>query len=636
MNPFKTNTMPIDRMPQLLYRENEIQQIKNNIDDRKQTVVLGVEGVGKTSILKCVFNRAYRIQKANEGTLISSVTEFPTDLKSDEIYLHFAEMIISSVGILSQCEKTDEMNEILKKCKEIREEKHSPELYFEKIVKLIYNDYEYHIVMVVDNFERFTSSKEVTMKHHETLRKLLNYSQYIVATNYDLNEDSLPDGVSGSLLLMNFAGNEIRISGWSAEQSINYFDNCLKEKEIDFSKQLQDKLFNLTGGIPLLLNLAAHFAFEYIKLNNTEVGLTFKSLYDNVLVQTLFCRWCKMITPMQVTAIRHLLEGTYDNDVDERKLRCLYLRGILNYNTRKDDFGNTIVFDKEYLFCCRLFGRFCNENGKLEQASSENPLKKSVDESTNNSTVNEMSVEDLLVLLRNKIEEGNASKEQIINMTKVLGQYMPNVTSTIDLNEELSNEVLKKYFLTREIFAKFDPKVQDFLYVGIQMDRCFENVSISNFDYSTVYLSFFKALETHLNLTLVPVMKKVSPDATDDKGRTLSSLDNSKTLMLGSMATILTKRQSGAKSRVVDLIKQRCRLKNLTRYTNNEMWDKYEDMLPKIAITRNHCPHTSMLRDDQGKKFLQEIFGHNGNPEKSFMMRMLNIYTDIMATYDSK
>ncbi len=636
MNPFKTNTMPVDRMPQLLYREKEIQQIKENITDRKQTVILGVEGVGKTSLLKCTFNRAYRIEKACEGTLISAVTEFPSDLKSDDIYLHFAEMIISSVGILSQCKKVDEMNEILKRCKEIREERHSAELYFEKIVKLIYNDYEYHIVMVVDNFERFTSSKEVTMKHHETLRKLLSYSQYIVATNYDLNEDSLPDGVSGSLLLMNFAGNEIRIGGWPECQSKNYLDDCLKENTFMFSEELKDKIFNLTGGIPLLLNLAANFAFEHLELNKTEANLTFNALYEKELVQTLFFHWCKMITSMQVTAIRHLLEGTFDNELDEKKLRCLYLRGILNYNTRRDEFGNIIIYDKEYRFCCRMFGKFCKEKGKLELASSENPLKRISGEKMVEVETNKMSVEDLLELLNSKIEEGNASKEQIINMTKALGQYLPNVTSTIDLNEELTNEVLQKYFLTREIFTKFDSKVQDFLYVGIQMDRCFENVSICNFDYSTVYLSFFKALETHLNLTLVPVMKKVSPDATDDKGRTLSSLDSSKTLMLGTTATILTKRQSGAKSRVVDLIKQRCRSKNLTRYANDEMWDKYEDMLPKIAITRNHCPHTSMLRDDQGKKFLQEIFGHNGNPEKSFMMRMLNMHKDIMATYNTK
>ena len=630
MNPFETNTMPIDRIAKLLYREKEVQQIKNHVDSRKQTVILGVEGVGKTSLLHCVFNREYRKQKALEGTLISPVTEFPSDLKNEDIYIHFAEMIINSVEILSQCNKAEEMDAILKRCKDIREEKHSAEIYFEKIVNLIYHTYEYHIVMVVDNFERFTSSKEVTMKHHETLRKLLHCSQYIVATNYDLNEDSLPEGVSGSLLLMNFAGNEIRVGGWSNEQTTEYINQKLNMDDISFSDEFSNNIYSITGGIPLLLNLGANYAYEYVKNEKTENGLKFNSLYNQEIVQALLLRWCRMMNPMQITAIRHFLSGSCDNEVDKTKLRCLYLRGALDYKVKEDDYGHKIVLDNEYQFCCRFFGLFCKEEGKLELAASKNPLKSSGSNSEENPEL-KMNINELVDVLSKKVEEENVTKEQLLHITKSLCKYMPDVTKTIDLTEELTDEILEKYNLNRNYIMQFDKKVQDFLYVGIQMDRCFENVTLLDFDYSTVYLSFCKAIEAHLNQTLVPVMKKISPEATDRNDTKLSLLPEWKNVTLGEIYVILTKRQPGYRGRVVDEIIQYCQRKQITKYPEN-WWSPVLKALEIIPKCRNDCPHTSMLKDADGKKLLDTLFANfKKDPQRTFMMKCTNLYNDIFS-----
>ncbi|MBO7218321.1 MAG: ATP-binding protein, partial [Clostridia bacterium] len=362
MNPFDINTMPVDKMSDLFYREDIVEAIRENVDTRKQTVILGVEGVGKTSLLKCAFDRKYRIEKAKNGTLISAVTEFPSSLKDDEIYNHFAEMIVSSVRILAQCGKTEEMEQIVKECKSIRDEGDAPEVYFEKIATTVCHNYEYRIVMVVDNFERFTSSMDITMKHHELLRKLLNWMQYIVATNYDLNEDSLPPGLSGSFFLMTFAQNEIRVGGWSAEQTKEYIEYSLCDSEIKFSEKCIANIHSVTGGIPYLLKMAAHYAYDYIEREKTEEGLKYADLYNQKIVQTILFHWCKMLTPMQIAALRALLKCADDNKIDKAKLRCLYQRGILE--NRVDEEPQ----DDEYIFCCRLLGLFCKE-GKLELAA---------------------------------------------------------------------------------------------------------------------------------------------------------------------------------------------------------------------------------------------------------------------------
>lgn len=436
MNPFEINTMPIDMINELLCREKEIQQIKEHVNSRKQTVILGVEGVGKTSLLNSVFNREYRKQKALEGTLVSPVTEFPTDLiEEDNIYMHFAEMIINSVEILSQCGETEKMNAILNRCNDIRKEKHSAEIYFEKIVNLIYRTHGYHIVMVVDNFERFTSSKVVTMKHHETLRKLLHCSQYIVATNYDLNEDSLPPGVSGSHLLMNFAGNEIRVGGWSYEQTAEYINNKLKADEIKFSNELCKSIYRFTGGIPLLSTLAANYAYNYVSANRTEVGLNFTPLYEQEIVQALFFRWCKMITPMQITAIQHLFNGCCNGD-DEKKLRCLYLRGALNYKITEDKFGNRIVRDNQYNPNCVFLGIFFRNEENLKAAAAKNPLA----ELREMPTVSTLAAqpEDLSIPKQNIL---NAVHSKLATLETALREARANIEAEIEQYRNLGNRI---------------------------------------------------------------------------------------------------------------------------------------------------------------------------------------------------
>lgn len=635
MNPFLTNSMPITETNALFFRDGEAQKIKDFVDARNQTVILGVEGVGKTSLLRTVFNKNYRIQKAKEKTLVSRVTEFPSNLKDDDIYNHFIETILSAVNILSSCGENELMTAILNRCESIRTNFKAKEKQFEEIVNEIH-DFGFHIVIVVDNFERFTSSKEVTKHHHETLRKMLEKTQYIVSTNYDLNEDSLPQGVSGSLYLMAFAGHEIRIGGWSYEYTKCYIQEQMKNSNIKFSEATISNLYFATGGIPVLVKLAGQYAYEYIESHQSEDDLKFAPVYNEKKVQLLLQHWSKMLTPMQITALRNIQQPSEHQAI----LRSLYLRGLLEYVQRKDIYGNVITRDDEYLFCCKYFGKYCNDEEKLEAAAQQNPLRavESVDQ-----TKNELSIDELVEELRKKLDDGAVTKDHLIGITKSLCRYMPDVTGTIDLNEELTDDILSKYLLSKEYLARFDSRVRDFLYVGIQMDRCFENVTRPDFDFSIVYLPFCKAVEMHLNLTIVPMIKKACSSATDHRGRRLSSISDNECLMMGVIYTVLfDKREVGLADKAIDVIKDRCRTRLNNKYPEN-WWESFQKLLYSIKEKRNDCPHTSMLKDSSGKSLLQELFGsgkkeqafYPQNAEKSFMMKCLNVHRDFMATYST-
>lgn len=631
MNPFNVNAMPIDTYSALFGRENEIKTLKKHIDERKQTVVLGVEGVGKTSLLRSVFNREYRIQKALDHTLISPVTEFPTGLKNDDIYSHFTEMILSSVRILAQCDRRDEMNDILAACDEERRKNLKPAEFFEKILNVFYDTHGYRIVMIVDDFERFTASTEITKEHHEVLRKLLSKLQYIVASNYDLNQDSLPSDVSGSLYLQAFAGNEISIGGWSHDDAVDYIYSRLNTAEIELSERTVDAIVNVSGGIPAILNLAANYAYDYVANNGAEDGLKFKPLYENnQRMKMLFDHWCKMLLPKHITALTHLIENNYDNEQDRSNLECLLMRGLVKKHSETDAFGHTRSFDDVYEFCCKFFETYCKNESNMISAAEKNPLKSVLKADNCSPNTDELEIGEIVELLKKKIDETDAPKEQLLEIVNQFSAYMPNVTGVIALDEELSDEILSNYLLSRDYLSKFDEKVRDFLFNGIQMDRCFSNITLAGFDYSLVYISFCKAVEVHLNKTLVPIIKAICPNVIYNSVSPISALPSNETLTLGTISYILSKRGIGISDSAIDELKNYCRKNKYTQYPDN-WWDSILNSIKKIAASRNNCPHCSILSDSEGKEMLKSLFSGNKNdPGKSFMMKCVAVYGDLM------
>ena len=66
------------REEKLRGRDDALRELKDHIRDRRSVVVMGVEGVGKSSLLNCCFSLDYRRQMAREQHLLIRVTDFLT------------------------------------------------------------------------------------------------------------------------------------------------------------------------------------------------------------------------------------------------------------------------------------------------------------------------------------------------------------------------------------------------------------------------------------------------------------------------------------------------------------------------------------------------------------------------------
>lgn len=103
----------------------------------------------------------------------------------------------------------------------------TPAGYLQNICARV-QDEGYFVVLVIDQFETFTSSSQVQAEHHNIniMRNLVVNKQLslVVDTGYDFDKNSLPAGVARSYLLQMFAGvdHTVELKGLSQEECARY------------------------------------------------------------------------------------------------------------------------------------------------------------------------------------------------------------------------------------------------------------------------------------------------------------------------------------------------------------------------------------------------------------------------------
>lgn len=595
-NLYRGNNPPVSNVEDLLGRNDVFEELNYHIQNRRSVAVMGVEGVGKSSLLNCFFNLKYRQEMAAEQRLLIRVTDFPVDRDANGIYQYLAEGVVSAVNALDQ-EKTMETYHTLRaKCAAKMEECHDKASRFQQVCEVI-QEYDYNIMLVIDGFERFVSSPHVKMEHHDLMNTLIAKNlSFVVATNFDFNHDSLPAMVSGSFLLMKFAGNEIKLKGLSEGNCAQFL------REGGFTDREVHQLYILSGGIPFLLRRAAEHTLACKENGPFSWEQVRQDTYADV--SPLLARWCRLLSANQVEVMNYLAQQgkgsfAFENATWNAAAKALMDRGLL---ANPIEVGTGRSIPGQYKFSTPLLKQYCREHTlsaetSREQASPADPKAPNWDKELD-LIVESNQTEPVLILYR--------------KLAQSLGLPMP-----IDFQEELSDELLQEFQLQRSALSRYDQSVQDFICNGIRVERTFSNVDM--LDFSPSYISFAKAIEVHLNLTLLPVMKLISPNELIGSGysQRLCDVDH---LMLGQISFVLNRYYSGTGMRFVAEAGQYCS-RNLGGFPET-WWTKLRDNLGNIKMSRNHLPHIGYFTSADGRALLQMLF----SGEKSFFSRCQNIY----------
>lgn len=372
-NPFISQPY-IDSVDALLGRNEQHRELRRFFRDRNNAVLFGPEGSGKSALLRCFFNSEFRRKMARKQTLIY-VGEFPKNLDGEGTYGYFADAIRTSVDILEFCDMADRRDAILRSMDAVSYDTKQSRFaqYLNKV-----QGFGFRMVFILDNFENFTSSPDVKPEHHDLLCGMLNDDklQLIVASNFDFNETSLPAGTRNSQLLTRLSPNSIHMAPLSPEDCQALLDWVAEEEDEDFRftpQQVRD-LHDISGGIPLLLYMAAKHAFTVLEEGTEPFA---PAVLERALPEALpiLKHWCKVTPRNQLDLLSALREGTALREQDKTDAGALVERGLLRkaFDLGRD--GSHIPAEG-YTYNSGLFREFCGNSAWLDAVWDKNPLRK--------------------------------------------------------------------------------------------------------------------------------------------------------------------------------------------------------------------------------------------------------------------
>lgn len=583
-NPFAGNAAPVKRRRNLVGREDALALLEEKVRKRQNTVIMGPEGIGKTSLLNCFFNKDMRLRLAREENILVARTDFPVHLPPDDVYHYLTEAIVSAIDILMDIDMPRAENLIRKVDAKRKCETGASRL---KETCAVLENEEYDIALVIDDFENFTSSKSIQMEHHATMRHLIrsHYATYIVATNYDFEKDSLPEAVSGSFLLMEFSKNELPLDGFNLEQCRNFLE--AQGAEGCFTMEEIAEMRRMSGGIPALLRITAEAAWDRKQINPVLDDAAWDAIQDRLYydeqVRQYMNQWCRVLTANQIDVINSLLDeenelGVIRGENGPKAASALHTRRILIPRYRDD-----VVLPDCYEFNSILLQDYCN-NTSLTASDPHDVQKYNITRQ-----------------LKQMIEDGESAA--VLSLLQEICGAMDNVTMPFDFDEPLTNELLQQFALNEEVLHSFSEDVQELITNGIRVERTFLQVQMK--DYAPVYISFAKAIETHLNRTVVPVLKKIAPNYMVTNTQRLKNYK--KGMMLGPINLVLKSSNEGLHTTFFKDAEKYCAEQGHPAY-NEKWWKDLQQDLEQIKDIRNDIPHTAPLSGENGIKLLQMLF----------------------------
>lgn len=354
----RNRSNPYREIPRFLKRYVGRDAVRQELDEKLRsgvnTVVMGVEGVGKSAFLSSVFTPEYCSRMALEEHILINQISYPTDLATEDIYNFFAEAVRDAAEVLDYCGQERLYADIVARARRYQEENREPQSYFQRICKYIRMK-GYCVVLVIDQFERFTSSRHVLAEHHGVVRNVLVDKNlcFVVATDYDFDKESLPQNASGSLLPQLFAGHEIPLKGLDPAEC-GLFLRGVSGRD-DFTPEELGKLSRLTGGVPALLCRAAYYALEQ---KQDGADIYWRAVKEAVLRDCggLMDRWLGILTPQEADLLSELADQVESAVPITPSLRDGAAPLLLNRGLIVD------LGDHCYDFNSRLFQDHCAQN----------------------------------------------------------------------------------------------------------------------------------------------------------------------------------------------------------------------------------------------------------------------------------
>lgn len=312
MNPFRKSPSPLkprNRKDQSRWicPQSAWNKLEEYVENEVNAVIMGVEGSGKSTLLNWFFSDVFCEKAAREKKLIF-FADLSDTFSGPELCDHLTKQLKKAAQQYLPVNAQQALEESLAESAQTnRSEKTT---FINACESLNTKGLEYTMLLVMDGFERFVSSPHMTQDQHDMLRSLLDRDimRCVVATNYDLEESSMPEDVAGSLYLQKFQ-DKIIMRGFSEAEATAFIRTRLNPDDaVKFSDRHISFLQELTGRIPLLYEMAASYIYDELEEKGSIDAKDIRSKVHDAAVTTMR-RWCKFFKTEYSQTIEYILTG---------------------------------------------------------------------------------------------------------------------------------------------------------------------------------------------------------------------------------------------------------------------------------------------------------------------------------------
>ena len=167
MNPFASR-WPLESRQDWAGCDRAFEQLQEYISQRVNVCVLGPQGSGKSSLLNCFFSFPVRRRMAAEQHILVCRADLSPTADGEEMCQYLYDQLV--YGVRRLLAGSSLQTELLAELEIIQS--HAALARLQQTIEMLH-DYGYFILLVMDNFETFTSSPTITMNHHEVFRSLI-------------------------------------------------------------------------------------------------------------------------------------------------------------------------------------------------------------------------------------------------------------------------------------------------------------------------------------------------------------------------------------------------------------------------------------------------------------------------------
>lgn len=333
-------------------------KIRDYIVDQKipeNIALLGVKGVGKTSVIRNSFSKEKQKKYYEEANIVIAFVFVPeTTDNMMGFYNYLRNAILDGLETVEKYDSelyvalTDTISsktkQILSRSNEADEPTMRSLLY--KTIDLIL-DKGLRLLIVFDDFERFADSSKIKNAQYKCMRELANSGRIslFISTGQDLTKVS--EEMKGSGFENIFRYEELR--GIKIDYIEDWVDDITQTMEIELDDDIIDWIDETSGGIPEIIIAAGEVVCQMQKN-----GIVFDEMQCEGLlyaqIYTLMVVWWEFTDQLEHCIFYELIEGISSDSINRD---CLVKKGYLKEAS-----------SGEVLFVTPMFEKFVKEERK--------------------------------------------------------------------------------------------------------------------------------------------------------------------------------------------------------------------------------------------------------------------------------